>query len=78
MIVALVFLAGSLAAPAEAAAPPAKKICRKLTNTGSILGKRTCRTPEEWAALDEGEVKKVRRFDDETRIGVGPAEGAPR
>ena len=59
MIVALVFLAGSLAAPAEAAAPPAKKICRKLTNTGSILGKRTCRTPEEWAALDEGEVKKI-------------------
>lgn len=33
--------------------PPAKKICRTITPTGSIMGKRFCLTKEEWQKLNE-------------------------
>ena len=45
-------------APAPQAAPqtPApqkeKKVCKVDTSTGSIMPKRTCRTAEEWTALE--------------------------
>ena len=40
------------AAPATtAAAAPEKKICRSMVMTGSIMGKRSCRTNAEWAKL---------------------------
>ncbi len=30
-----------------------KKICRSIVATGTRLGKRECKTAEEWAAVDE-------------------------
>ena len=46
--------ASAAAPPAPAAAPaaaPEKKICRSMVMTGSIMGKRSCRTNAEWAKL---------------------------
>jgi hypothetical protein len=46
--------AAPAAPPAPAAAPaaaPEKKICRSMVMTGSIMGKRSCRTNAEWAKL---------------------------
>ena len=33
--------------------PADKKICRKLTITGSRMGERVCLTREEWKKVDE-------------------------
>lgn len=42
--------------PASAPAPnpvPEKKICRTITPTGSIMGKRFCLTKSEWKRLND-------------------------
>ena len=56
-IIAAVTGSGDAVPPAVAAAtaPPVKekKICRdEPSSTGSIMPKRTCRTAEEWTALE--------------------------
>jgi hypothetical protein len=53
------------AAPNNAAAPAAaeKKFCRSIQKTGSIMpGKRTCRTKQEWAAIDAQNAAKTDDF----------------
>jgi len=60
----------SLAAPAFAQTAPAsdstpkpvkeKKICRRETTTGSIIGARsTCHTKSEWAAIDAANARST-------------------
>ena len=48
-------VATAAAGPAIAQDTPApeKKICRMLTPTGSIMGKRFCLTKSEWRQFDE-------------------------
>jgi hypothetical protein len=43
------------AAPGDAPAPVAKKVCRSEQVVGSrIPSSRTCRTPAEWVLIDRG------------------------
>lgn len=47
-------LAASPAVAQDAPAPvPEKKICKSITPTGSIMGKRFCLTKSEWRKFDE-------------------------
>jgi hypothetical protein len=42
--------------PANGATPPAAKektVCRRVSDTGSILPKRVCMSASEWAAMDK-------------------------
>jgi hypothetical protein len=43
----------SAPAATQQATPPAKekKVCKEEVSTGSIMPKRICKTPEEWAAM---------------------------
>ncbi|WP_294039904.1 hypothetical protein [Sphingomonas sp.] len=43
----------ALAQDGPAAPPPEKKICKTITPTGSIMGKRICLTKSEWRQFDE-------------------------
>ncbi|WP_125958786.1 hypothetical protein [Sphingomonas koreensis] len=57
---------GTTEAKAEAAAE-AKKVCRRITSTGTRLPKRVCRTQAEWDS-DADQVKRD--------IRTGPGNGA--
>jgi hypothetical protein len=39
--------------PVKAKPVKEKKICRNIVATGTRLGKRECKTAEEWAAVDD-------------------------
>lgn len=45
-----------------------KKVCRRLDQTGSILGSRpTCHTKDEWAAIDAANGRNAGKLMDDTR-----------
>ena len=58
------------AAPAPAAPPKEKKICRSLDVTGSMMAKRTCHTREEWRQIDDANGEDARRTLDSRRLGT--------
>ena len=48
-----------------------KKVCRRLDQTGSILGGRpTCHTKAEWAQIDSANANNAGRLMDDNRGGV--------
>lgn len=62
--------------PAAPAPKKEKKICRRLDQTGSILGSRpTCHTKDEWAKIDAANADRAGKIMDDTRSnrnrGVG-------
>ncbi len=64
-VVAGLALIGTAIAPLSAQDAPAepvksKKVCRSSADTGSRLSKRTCKTKEEWAAVDAGVSQSVK------------------
>lgn len=75
--VAAALLATGTAALAQEAAPaPAepvkeKKICRSMTETGSIMAKRKCMTKAEWARFNAANAKAAEKFNDRPSQGGG-------
>ena len=61
--IAVMFAAGpAFAGQDKKADDPAnaeKRICRKVEVTGSIMGKRECRTAAEWKAQQESDAANV-------------------
>lgn len=61
----------AVAQTADSAAPTPKKekkVCRRLDQTGSILGSRpTCHTKEEWASIDAANGRNAGKMMDDTR-----------
>jgi len=61
--------------------PPApvteKKVCRRLDQTGSILGSRpTCHTKSEWAKIDAANGRKTdQALENSRRVGNGGNAG---
>lgn len=58
---------------AKTAAPtpsPEKKVCRTVMETGSMFGKRTCRTKAEWAAIDEANSAAAQGVRDRAHGGM--------
>ena len=59
ILISFVLLAASMQAPQSVEKPKLakahkeKKICRRDVATGSIMPMRTCRTAEEWSAIDK-------------------------
>jgi len=54
--------------PAKPAPKKEKKVCRRLDQTGSILGSRpTCHTKEEWASIDAANARNAGKLMDDTR-----------
>lgn len=55
-----------------------KKVCRRLDQTGSILGSRpTCHTKSEWAAIDAANGRNAdKTMEDGRRIGGSRANGS--
>ena len=43
---------------------PAKKVCRSMGQTGSLMQKRTCRSVEEWQRETERSVVAMNRMRD--------------
>jgi len=65
--------------PAPAAAPvKEKKVCRRLDQTGSILGSRpTCHTKSEWAQIDAANARNAdKTMDNSRRLGGNRANGS--
>ncbi len=77
LIVLLVLSAPALAQETPAVEKPAeKKICRSVAATGSIMGKRECRTKAEWDAIAERSRNDRDKFDRDHRIPVSrPGSG---
>ncbi len=71
--VALLLASGLAAGGEDAPAPPpapAKKICRPMQLTGSIMPARPlCKTKAEWEAFDRGNAYKVKDINDPVRRG---------
>jgi hypothetical protein len=66
---------GSAAAP-QPAQPPvkAKKICKQEETTGSIMPKRTCKTQEEWDAVEaanRGALEQMRQWQTNGKMVSG-------
>lgn len=57
--------------PMNAAAKPAKPICRRQTDTGSIMPVRTCHSPAEWKQIDDAHAKQVDEFRDQANAHSG-------
>lgn len=54
--------AGATSDPVTVEPPKVKKICRASVDTGTILKKKTCRTAEEWAEIDQQRAKDADAF----------------
>ena len=54
-----------------------KKVCRRLEQTGSILGSAAiCHTKSEWAQIDAANARNAGRImDDSRRVGGSRANG---
>jgi hypothetical protein len=71
----------AVAQTADPAAPSPKKekkVCRRLDQTGSILGSRpTCHTKDEWASIDATNSRNAdKTMDDSRRVGGSRADGS--
>ena len=55
-----------------------KKVCRRLDQTGSILGSRpTCHTKDEWASIDAANGRNAdKTMEDSRRVGGSRANGS--
>ena len=76
ILIAAVFVVATPALAQDKAATPApeKKICRSITPTGSIMGKRFCLTSAEWKQLNS----KTQADSDNFFSKRGNANGSPR
>ena len=77
LLIAAVFLVAttpSLAQDKTTAPAPEKKICRSITPTGSIMGKRFCLTSAEWKQLNS----KTQADSDNFFSKRGNANRSPR
>jgi hypothetical protein len=73
LVAAVAFTVPAVAQTADAAAAAPKKekkVCRRLDQTGSILGSRpTCHTKEEWASIDAANARNAdKTMDDNRRV----------
>ncbi|QDZ06544.1 hypothetical protein FPZ24_02875 [Sphingomonas panacisoli] len=66
LIVVAVAMSFPTATLAQDAKPvdPNKKICRDLSETGSLFTKRVCNTQADWEKIDERDRKNAKAFDD--------------
>ena len=56
----------SVAADNPAPSPPKeRKICRSEASTGSIMGRRICRTKAEWDAINEKSAHNLENYNDQ-------------
>jgi hypothetical protein len=64
--------------PVSAPAPdPDKKVCRTITPTGSIMGKRFCLTKAEWKKLNEINGANAETGLDGRRLRARKGDGEP-
>lgn len=69
MRLAIVLIAGALAACATPATPDtalaanSEKICKRMTSTESNVPQRVCRTAEEWDAFERQGLADVKSFE---------------
>ncbi|MBI1340935.1 hypothetical protein GC169_12110 [bacterium] len=74
---ALAALTAGCATAGGGAAEPASTAgleCRTSTPTGSTIPKRTCRSPEAWAATDAEASKGVEEIDRQLRSATGTTQ----
>ena len=81
VVAAIAFTLPVAAQTADSAKPAPKKekkVCRRLDQTGSILGSRpTCHTKSEWASIDAANSKNTdKTMDSSRRIGGSRANGS--
>jgi hypothetical protein len=65
----------AVASKQPATEPKANKICRTEPSTGSYLRKKTCRTAEDWAQIDQANAKEADRFS-KSRDGASGSIGS--
>ena len=67
--------AAPAAATQTAKAGEPKKVCRRMTQTGSLQPQRICSTPEEWAAFDKRAKENSDEIDQQRRAGAQGTNG---
>jgi hypothetical protein len=75
-IAAVLLVAGAATVqetPPDGAAVKEKKVCRLVTATGSVMGKRICLTKSDWAKFNHEYEKQNRAFrHNQERGGINP------
>ena len=65
----------AMAEDAPATSSPDKKVCKTITPTGSIMGKRICLTKAEWQQFSDIAERNAEQGLNGRKITIQPSQG---